>query len=70
MGGLVAGTRQHDATDLAPGSTPLDSIQPTPEISQDFIQYNLPLSGNYDEAIKFSPSVFDTAPNGPGLAES
>ena len=58
------------ATDIAPTSTPLDAIQPTSVISQDFIEKNLPLSTNYDEAIKFSPSVFNTAPNGPGLAES
>jgi iron complex outermembrane receptor protein len=67
---VVNGTRQNDATDIAPGSTPLDAVQPTTIVSQDFIRHNLPLSGNYDEAIKFTPSVFDTAPNGPGLAES
>jgi iron complex outermembrane recepter protein len=54
----------------APTVAPLDAIQPTSIISQDFIDKNLPPSTNYDEAIKFSPSVFDTAPNGPGLAES
>ena len=53
-----------------PGSTPLTAVEPTSTISADFIAKNLPLSGNYDEAIKYSPSVFDTAPNGPGLAES
>ncbi|MDE2043002.1 MAG: TonB-dependent receptor plug domain-containing protein, partial [Alphaproteobacteria bacterium] len=52
------------------GSTPLDAVQPASVISADFIAKNLAPSGNYDEAIKFSPSVFDTAPNGPGLAES
>ncbi|MDE2161701.1 MAG: TonB-dependent receptor [Alphaproteobacteria bacterium] len=55
---------------VAPTSTPLDAVEPTSLISQDFIEKNMPLSTNYDEAIKFSPSVFDTAPNGPGLAES
>src|ERR1700733_6503717 len=54
----------------APTVAPLDAVQPTSIISQDFIDKNLPPSTNYDEAIKFSPSVFDTAPNGPGLAES
>ena len=53
-----------------PGSTPLTAVEPTSTISADFIAKTLPLSGNYDEAMKFSPSVFDTAPNGPGLAES
>jgi iron complex outermembrane receptor protein len=67
---IVNGVHQNDATDVAPGSTPLDAVQPMTMVSQDFIQRNLPLSGNYDEAIKFTPSVFNTAPNGPGLAES
>jgi iron complex outermembrane receptor protein len=60
----------NDAQTIAPGTTPLTAVQPTSIISADFIAKNLPPSGNYDEAIKFSPSVFDTAPNGPGLAES
>jgi iron complex outermembrane receptor protein len=66
----VTGQRSNDAASIAPTSAPLDAVQPTSVISQDFIEKNLPLSGNYDEAIKFAPSVFDTAPNGPGLAES
>lgn len=67
---VVNGTRANDAADIAPGSTPLTAVEPTTTVSGDFIQRNLPLSGNYDEAIKFTPGVFDTAPNGPGLAES
>lgn len=58
------------AAAVAPTLTPLDAIQPTSVISQDFIEKVLPPSANYDEIIKFSPSVFNTAPNGPGLAES
>ncbi len=54
----------------APGSVPLSAVEPTSIVSADYIAKNLAPSGNYDEAIKFSPSVFDTAPNGPGLAES
>ena len=57
-------------TSTAPSSTPLEALQPASVITQDFIEKNLPMTANYDEAIKFSPSVFDTAPNGPGLAES
>src|ERR1700744_1490872 len=66
----INGQRGDNAVDIAPTSTPLDALQPTSVITQDFIQKNLPMTANYDEAIKFSPSVFDTAPNGPGLAES
>ncbi|MDI7776516.1 TonB-dependent receptor [Asticcacaulis sp. EMRT-3] len=54
----------------APGSTPLSAVEPTSIVSAAYIAKNLAPSGNYDEAIKFSPSTFDTAPNGPGLAES
>ena len=61
---------QDTAIAVAPTLAPLDAVEPTSLISQDFIEKNMPLSTNYDEAIKFSPSVFDTAPNGPGLAES
>src|SRR5215472_15100261 len=49
---------------------PLDAVQPTSVISQDFIAKNMAGSTNYDEVIKFTPSTFDIAPNGPGLAES
>ena len=66
----INGQRGENAMDIAPTSTPLDALQPTSVITQDFITKNLPMTANYDEAIKFSPSVFDTAPNGPGLAES
>src|SRR5580698_8658087 len=66
----INGQPGDNAVDIAPTTTPLDAVEPTSVISQDFIQKNLPPSTNYDEAIKFSPSVFDTAPNGPGLAES
>ena len=66
----VTGERSIMAAGEAPTVAPLDAIQPTSIISQDFISKNLPPSVNYDEAIKFTPSVFNTAPNGPGLAES
>ncbi len=59
-----------EAAAAAPTVTPLDVTQPTSVISQDYIEKNLPLSGNYDEAIQIAPSVSDVAPNGPGLAES
>ena len=67
---IINGKRDNTVADTAPSSTPLDVLQPTSVVSQDFITKNMPLAANYDEAIKFTPSVFDTAPNGPGLAES
>lgn len=67
---ITAPINLNTASGVAPTITPLDAIQPTSIINQGFIEKNEPLSANYDEIIKFSPSVFDTAPNGPGLAES
>lgn len=67
---VTAARTQNTAASVAPTVTPLEAVQPTTVINQDFLEKNFPLSGNYDEAIEFTPSVFDTAPNGPGLAES
>ncbi|MGC1303330.1 MAG: TonB-dependent receptor [Caulobacteraceae bacterium] len=49
---------------------PLDAIQPTSVISQSFIQNNINLTSNYDDIVKFSPSVSSVGPNGPGLMEN
>jgi iron complex outermembrane receptor protein len=67
---VVTGERGQNAAAIAPTVTPLDAVEPTSVISGDFIQKNFAPSTNYDEAIKFVPSTFDVAPNGPGLAES
>lgn len=67
---IINGKRDNTVADVAPSITPLDALQPTSVVNKDFIEKNMPLAANYDEAIKFTPSVFDTAPNGPGLAES
>jgi iron complex outermembrane recepter protein len=66
---IVTATRDNAAA-IAPSMAPLDAVQPTSMISQDFIAKNFSGSTNYDEVIKFTPSTFDVAPNGPGLAES
>src|SRR5579863_8609734 len=66
----VTGARGSDTAAIAPSVTPLDAVQPTSVISGDFIAKNFAPTTNYDEAIKFTPSTFDVAPNGPGLAES
>jgi iron complex outermembrane receptor protein len=64
-------TGNHDtAAYQAPSKAPLDAIQPTSVISQQYIQNNVAPGANYDEIIKISPSVFAVAPNGPGLQEN
>jgi len=67
---VVTGHRQGGAAAIAPSVAPLEAVQPTSVVSGDFIQKNFAPATNYDEAIKFTPSTFDIAPNGPGLAES
>lgn len=67
---VVTGRPVDSAAAIAPSIAPLDAVQPTSVVSSDFIEKNLAPSTNYDEAIKFTPSTFDIAPNGPGLAES
>ncbi|WP_158240592.1 TonB-dependent receptor [Telmatospirillum siberiense] len=54
----------------APSRTPLEVGQPTSLVSQHFIENSVPSSGNYDDAIKFTPSLSNVEPNGPGLQES
>jgi iron complex outermembrane receptor protein len=54
----------------APSKTPLEATQPTSVVSQHYIQNNIPLSSNYDDVIKNTPSVWSVSPNGPGLMEN
>ena len=61
---------QNSAIAQAPTAAPLDAVQPTSVISQDYIEKNIPLSSNYDEIIQIAPSVMAVSPNGPGLAEN
>jgi iron complex outermembrane recepter protein len=58
------------ATTQAPTLTPLDVTQPTVDISQYFIENNMPLTSNYSEIVGLSPNVESASPNGPGLLEN
>lgn len=58
------------AVTQAPTSTPLTVTQPTSVINQHFIEENMPLSSNYPDVVKISPSVESVTPNGPGLLEN
>ncbi len=64
------GTTPDSAPYNAPTKAPLSAKQPTSVISQQYIQNNVPASGNYDTAVVISPSIMATAPNGPGLMET
>ncbi|MDR3533750.1 MAG: TonB-dependent receptor [Rhodopila sp.] len=54
----------------APTTQPLDATQPTSVFSQHFIENNLAQTGSYADVVKFAPSVWTTAENGPGLSEA
>jgi len=67
---IVTGERTDSAQRQAPSQTPLAAVQPTSIVSQHFIENNVVQTGNYDDAIKFTPSFANAEPNGPGLQES
>ncbi len=55
---------------VAPGRTPLDVTQPTSLIGSTYIGNNVLPTQNYDEIIKFSPSVQNISPVGAGLQQN
>jgi iron complex outermembrane receptor protein len=69
-GGMADDAKIDTAPYQAPSQTPLDVTQPTSIVSQHFIENSVVQVGNYDDAIKFTPSFTNVEPNGPGLQES
>ncbi|UXA51792.1 TonB-dependent receptor [Xanthomonas prunicola] len=55
---------------LAPSAPPLDAIQPTSVIDERFIRDGLRFNANYDDIIKYAPSVSVTSPEGPGMGKN
>jgi len=55
---------------LAPSQPPLTASQPTSVIGPSYIQNNTVGSENYDNIIKFSPSVQNVEPTGAGLQQN
>ncbi|HVY33641.1 MAG TPA: TonB-dependent receptor [Caulobacteraceae bacterium] len=58
------------AVHVAPSAPPIDVVQPTSTIQQEFIQNNIVSLASFDDIVKFAPSVADQSPNGPGLGKS
>ncbi len=58
------------AVHVSPSAVPLDKTQPTSQIQKEFIQNNIIPLASFDDIVKFSPSVADQSPNGPGLGKS
>jgi iron complex outermembrane recepter protein len=55
---------------LAPSAAPLDVAQPTSVIDERFIRDGLRFNANFDDIIKYAPSVTVTSPEGPGLGKN
>ncbi|WP_243041196.1 TonB-dependent receptor domain-containing protein [Dyella sedimenti] len=55
---------------LAPSAAPLDATQPTSVIDERFIRDGLRFNANFDDIIKYAPSVTVTSPEGPGLGKN
>lgn len=55
---------------LAPSAAPLDAVQPTSVIDERFIRDGLRFNSNFDDIIKYAPSVTVVSPEGPGMGKS
>ncbi|HEY0199576.1 MAG TPA: TonB-dependent receptor [Rhodanobacter sp.] len=55
---------------LAPSAAPLEAIQPTSVIDERFIRDGLRFNANFDDIIKYAPSITVTSPEGPGLGKN
>jgi iron complex outermembrane receptor protein len=55
---------------LAPSAAPLDATQPTSVIDERFIRDALRFNANFDDIIKYAPSMTVTSPEGPGLGKN
>jgi iron complex outermembrane receptor protein len=64
------GTTPTTAAQQAPSQPPLTSTQPTSVIGPNYIRNNSVPTQNYDNLIKFSPSVANVEPTGAGLQQN
>ena len=71
-GGAAQTATQAPATaaEIAPSHPPLGASQPTSVVGPNYIQNTILPQQNYDEIIKFTPSVQNVAPVGPGLQQN
>ena len=66
----VRADRPSDAASNAPTSPPPNVTQPTSVVNRSALDRYVAPTGNYDDAVRISPSVIDVTPNGPGLGEA
>lgn len=55
---------------LAPSAAPLNASQPTSVIDERFIRDALRFNANFDDIVKYAPSMTVSSPEGPGLGKS
>lgn len=67
---IVVTASRNSAASVAPSQISLDAIEPQSIVTQRFIDDFIPLSGDYSQTIKFTPSFSFSAPNGAGGSES
>jgi iron complex outermembrane receptor protein len=51
----------------APSAAPLEATQPTSLVNQHYIENNIISGANYENTVKFTPSVYSVTPNSSGL---
>ncbi len=54
----------------APSGQPAGATEPTSVVGQAALGRTVAPTGNYDDALRLTPSVLDVSPNGPGLGEA
>jgi len=69
-GALTAPPAPGTAAYVAPSRAPLDATQPTSLVGPRFIERSVIPTQNYDSIIKFTPSVQNVEPVGPGLQQN
>ena len=69
-GALSAAPAPGTAAYVAPSRAPLDATQPTSLVGPRFIERSVIPTQNYDSIIKFTPSVQNVEPVGPGLQQN
>jgi len=69
-GAVTAAPAPGTAAYVAPSRAPLDATQPTSLVGPRFIERSVIPTQNYDSIIKFTPSVQNVEPVGPGLQQN
>ena len=67
---VVVTAKRFTAANVAPTQTSLNAVEPQAIVSQRFIENFIPVSGDYTQTIKYTPSFSFSSPNGAGGSES